>query len=83
MCRLKKLIAVLRVRLEATTLKAGKEAALRFTLTDADSGAPVSDLEPFLGAPGHVLLVNADLTRGQSRAPRRAGNARPRDHFQP
>lgn len=51
-----------RIRLEATGLKAGKEATLKFTLTDAYSNGPVSDLEPFLGAPGHMLIVNTDLT---------------------
>jgi hypothetical protein len=50
------------VSLEASGLKAGKEATLRFTLTDSATGQPVSDLEPFLGAPGHVLIVNADVT---------------------
>jgi heavy metal-binding protein len=50
------------VKLDATMLKAGKEATLKFTLTDASTNTPITDLEPFLGAPGHVLLVNADLT---------------------
>jgi hypothetical protein len=51
-----------RVQLESRDLKAGREGVLRFTLRDAASGAPVTDLEPFLGAPGHMLIVNADLT---------------------
>ena len=29
---------------------------------------PVSDLEPYLGASGHVLIVNQDLSDGDSRA---------------
>jgi Heavy metal binding domain len=52
----------MRVQLESHDVKAGREAVLRFTLSDAASGAPVTDLEPFLGAPGHMLIVNADLT---------------------
>ena len=51
-----------RVQLEARALKAGREGVLRFTLSDAATGVPITDLEPFLGAPGHMLIVNADLT---------------------
>jgi hypothetical protein len=51
-----------RVQLDARNLKAGREAVLRFTLSDAMTGAPVNELEPFLGAPGHMLIVSADLT---------------------
>jgi hypothetical protein len=57
-----KIVQGLRVRLDATGLKAGKQAELRFTLADASTGAPILDLEPFLGAPGHMLIVNPDLT---------------------
>jgi hypothetical protein len=42
--------------------EAGKESVLRFTLTDGTTGAPIEDLEPYLGASGHLLVVNADLT---------------------
>lgn len=72
-----------RVRLEATTLKAGKEATLRFTLTDATTNAPISDLEPFLGAPGHVLLVNADLTEPNHVHPEEPATRGPVITFQP
>jgi hypothetical protein len=41
---------------------AGREQLVTFDVRDDASGAPITDLEPFLGAPGHVLLVNADLT---------------------
>src|SRR5262249_5143280 len=50
------------VRLEAADLLAGKPGLLRFTLTDAASGALVDDLQPYLAAQGHLLLVNADVT---------------------
>lgn len=72
-----------RVSLEATTLKAGKEATLRFTLTDAKSNMPVSDLEPFLGAPGHVLLVGADLTESNHVHPEEPATRGPVITFQP
>jgi hypothetical protein len=57
-----RIVGGIRVQLAASNLKAGREAALRFTLSHAADGSPVADLEPFLGAPGHMLIVNADLT---------------------
>ncbi len=72
-----------RVRLQATTLKAGKEATLKFTLTDASTNSPISDLEPFLGAPGHVLLVSADLTDSNHVHPEEPATRGPVITFQP
>lgn len=40
----------------------GEEQLLTFDLRDASSGRPIDDLEPYLGATGHLLLVNADLS---------------------
>jgi hypothetical protein len=40
----------------------GREARLTFTVKDAKTGAPVSDLEPYLGAPAHMLVVRSDLS---------------------
>lgn len=39
---------------------AGVLIPLRYRLTDARSGEPVRDLEPYLGAWGHTLILNAD-----------------------
>jgi len=72
-----------RVRLEASALKAGKAAVLRFTLTDAATGAPISDLEPFLGAPGHMLIVSADLTSADHAHPEETATHGPTITFQP
>jgi len=52
----------LRARIDAGPITAGQNATLRFTLTHASSGAPVSDLQPYLSAPAHLFLVSADLT---------------------
>jgi len=52
----------IRVRLEAGELLAGRRALLRFAVFDARRGEPVTDLEPFLGAPGHLLIVTSALT---------------------
>jgi hypothetical protein len=42
-------------------LVAGKNLALTVSL--ARNGAPVTDLEPFLGAMGHLIIVSADRQR--------------------
>ena len=52
----------IRARLEAPALAAGKDATLKITFSHAASGAPVSDLEPYLGSPAHLLMVNPDVT---------------------
>jgi hypothetical protein len=51
-----------RATLEAAPITAGQESTLRFTLAQAVSGRPVSDLQPYLSAPAHLFLVSADLT---------------------
>jgi len=49
------------VTLSSPRLVAGREQTLTFTLADAASGAPITDLEPYLGAPGHLFVTSADL----------------------
>lgn len=51
----------IRFALVAADVKAGRRASLTFTLSDVNTGAAVADLEPFLGAPAHMLLVRTDL----------------------
>ena len=41
-------------------LVAGAFVRLRYDIADARTGAPVSDLEPYLGAWGHTLILDAD-----------------------
>jgi hypothetical protein len=50
----------LRVRLAAPSARAGRESHLQFEVTDAATGSPVADLEPYLGASGHLLAVRRD-----------------------
>jgi hypothetical protein len=50
-----------RVLLEERDVVAGKNATFRFSFADAATGAPLSDMEPFLGAPAHMLLASTDL----------------------
>ena len=78
-----KIVDGVRVQLGAAGLKAGKEAVLTFRLADAQSGNAVSDLEPFLGAPGHMLLVNADLTEADHVHPEEPATRGPVVTFQP
>jgi predicted RNA-binding Zn-ribbon protein involved in translation (DUF1610 family) len=40
----------------------GQAALLKYHLVDAASGSPVTDLEPYLGAWGHTLVLNEDAT---------------------
>ncbi|GIP37368.1 hypothetical protein J31TS4_06480 [Paenibacillus sp. J31TS4] len=53
----------LAVGLEAAGLQAGKEAALTFTITESITGRPVTNLEPYLGAIGHVVVLSEDGER--------------------
>ena len=57
-----KVIDTTRVRLEMRSAVAGGERVMSFALIDEPSGAPVTDLQPYLGAPGHLVAVSADLT---------------------
>lgn len=51
-----------RIALKQEDFAAGKHACLTFTITDRGTGAPITDLEPYLGAAAHMLLVRSDLT---------------------
>jgi hypothetical protein len=54
--------ADMRVRLVGPDIRAGREQLLTFELSDRRQGSPVTDLQPYLGANGHVLAVNGDLS---------------------
>lgn len=38
----------------------GRSTSLAFKLTDATTGQPVTDLEPYLGAYGHLMIIHQD-----------------------
>ena len=46
---------------DPAVLVAGQYGHLRYTLTDATTGAPVTDLQPYLGAFGHTLILSEDM----------------------
>ncbi|HEV8348134.1 MAG TPA: heavy metal-binding domain-containing protein [Vicinamibacterales bacterium] len=56
-----KIVGDMRVTLTMPEPIAGREQLVTFELHDAASGAPVTDLEPYLGAAGHLLFTSADL----------------------
>jgi hypothetical protein len=72
-----KVVGGLRITLAAEEPRAGKESALRFTIRDAASGEVANDLEPYLGAAGHLLVVNPDLTQAIHAHPEGVGPISP------
>ena len=73
----------IRFELDTEGLKAGREACLTFTLTDAKTGALITDLEPFLGAPAHMLIVRADLSDALHGHPGETSTSGPTVTFHP
>jgi hypothetical protein len=49
------------VELEPSILVAGQYGHLAFTLTDAVTRQPITDLQPYLGAFGHMLILSEDM----------------------
>lgn len=49
------------LELEPAPLVEGQFAHLAFTLSDATTGRPVTDLQPYLGAFGHALILSEDM----------------------
>lgn len=47
---------------ERSTILGGEEVDLIFRFTDEKTGAPVVDLEKYLGAFGHLVILNEDMT---------------------
>lgn len=60
---------------ERSTILGGEEVDLIFRFTDEKTGAPVVDLEKYLGAFGHLVILNEDMTEYV--------HAHPREETQP
>jgi hypothetical protein len=45
---------------EPSTLPVGRTLNITFTVKDAATGAPITDLEPYLGAMAHLMLIHQD-----------------------
>ena len=41
-------------------LPVGRSLTVTFAIKDAATGAPITDLEPYLGAMGHLMLIHED-----------------------
>lgn len=52
-----------RVELAIDRLAANAETTLTFSLSDADDREPIRDLQPYLGAIGHVVILSEDGER--------------------
>jgi len=50
------------LKLDPEKIIAGRPVALRYSLSDAKTGQPVTDLVPYLAAWGHTLILSDDLT---------------------
>jgi hypothetical protein len=49
-------------QIELQNAKAGKESEVRFRLSN-EAGQPIDDLQPYLGARGHLVVISADGTQ--------------------
>ncbi|MUG71970.1 hypothetical protein [Paenibacillus validus] len=60
---LEKIVDGKRVTLSIDQLEPKKESKLTFTLADEQTNQPITDLEPYLGAIGHVVILSEDGER--------------------
>jgi hypothetical protein len=51
----------LRIRMTPPSPQPRRETLISFDVSDAKTGQPITDLEPYLGASGHLLVVSEDL----------------------
>ncbi len=73
----------LSVRMQTEDVGIGKHALLTFTVSDAKTGQPVTDLEPYLGAPAHMLFVRRDLSEAIHAHPAEPATSGPTVSFHP
>jgi hypothetical protein len=59
-----KVVRDLRMRIRVPDAVAGRELLVTSTVEDARSGAPITDLQPYLGAQGHLMIISEDLADG-------------------
>jgi hypothetical protein len=51
----------LQIGITVEELRAGTPALLTFAVADAETHAPIADLEPYLGAPAHLFITSEDF----------------------
>jgi hypothetical protein len=59
-----KIVLDLRMRIRVPDAVAGRELLVTSTVEDARSGTPITDLQPYLGAQGHLMVISEDLADG-------------------
>jgi hypothetical protein len=69
--------------MDAPSLAARRESGVRFRVADAVTDNPVTDLEPYLGASAHLLIVNRDVTLAMHAHPEGSTTAGPTVAFAP
>ncbi len=74
--------AGLRIRLDRMDLRARRPSVVRFQIAD-ESKQPITDLEPYLGAAGHLIVVSPDLTTAFHAHPENAATHGPDVVFDP
>ncbi|WP_249310550.1 hypothetical protein [Bacillus sp. FJAT-49736] len=50
-----------KVTLEFDHIMAGMDLDMKFTIRDANTNKPITDLEPYMGAMGHAVAISKDL----------------------
>ena len=60
---LEKIVDGKRIKFSMAPLEANKELTLKFHLVDEKTNQPIIDLEPYLGAIGHVVILSEDGER--------------------
>ncbi|WP_036188701.1 hypothetical protein [Ureibacillus manganicus] len=61
--KLKKTVNGLDFQLKFDNLVANHHLNMTFTILETDSQEPITDLEPYLGSAGHVVIVSEDLEK--------------------
>lgn len=64
---------IVRLVMEPTPLHSGQEASLTFELSDAASNEPIKDLQRYLGAWGHLVILRAETLDFLHAHPQEAG----------
>jgi outer membrane murein-binding lipoprotein Lpp len=67
--------------LNISSLKSGQEVDLIYTLNDAKTKKPITDLQPYLGAIGHVVILSEDLNRYLHVHPKEGNESGPTAEF--
>jgi hypothetical protein len=68
-----KIVNGMRISLDASAVKSGQAQPITLRVEDAETGAPITDLEPYLDAGAHLIAVSPDLTEAVHDHPQPAG----------